>query len=195
MYKLICVTSRKIFYDTFGKEADFAGRVREILDAGVKVILREKDMSEREYADLLRKIGRRDITAHTFASAAAEYGCREIHLPLPVLEKCDINAFDIVGSSVHSEEEAIRAQDLGASYITAGHVFATDCKKGLPPRGTEFITDVRHAVNIPVYAIGGISPENAYKAIAAGADGVCVMSGFMRCGNVCEYVDSYNNTK
>ena len=97
MYKLICVTSRKIFYDTFGKEADFAGRVREILDAGVKVILREKDMSEREYADLLRKIGRREITAHTFASAAAEYGCREIHLPLPVLEKCDINAFDIVG--------------------------------------------------------------------------------------------------
>ena len=195
MYKLICVTSRKIFYDAFGKGADFAGRVREILDAGVKVILREKDMSESEYADLLKQIGRRDVIAHTFTSESTEYGCNGIHLPLPLLEKSDINTFDTVGSSVHSREEALRAQELGASYITAGHVFVTDCKKGLPPRGTEFITDVKKAVKIPVYAIGGISPDNADKAIAAGADGVCVMSGFMRCENVYEYVHSYNNTK
>lgn len=195
MYKLICITSRKIFYDAFGEKADFAGRVREILDAGVKVILREKDMSENEYADLLKQIGRRNVTAHTFAHAAKEYGCKGIHLPLPLLERSDISAFDTVGSSVHSKEEALRAQELGASYVTAGHVFVTDCKKGLPPRGTEFITGVKKTVKIPVYAIGGISPYNANKAIAAGADGVCVMSGFMRCENVYEYVHSYNNMK
>ena len=30
------------------------------------------------------------------------------------------------------------AKKLGASYVTAGHIFATTCKPGLEPRGTAF---------------------------------------------------------
>lgn len=71
--------------------------------------------------------------------------------------------------------------NLGATYITAGHIFATDCKKGVPPRGLDFLSSVCSFVNIPVYAIGGISPVNAQKAIDAGAEGVCIMSGLMTC--------------
>ena len=40
--------------------------------------------------------------------------------------------------------------------MTAGHVYVTDCKKGLPPRGLEFLKEVCTKVTIPVYAIGGI---------------------------------------
>ena len=185
--KLICISNRKLC------RGDFTERIRDILDLGIPVILREKDLSEAEYYDLLVKIDRKDIIAHTFCDAAKKFGCRKIHLPLPLLETADISNFDITGASTHSEEEALRAQRLGASYITAGHVFPTDCKKGLAPHGVGLLTEIKSAVSIPVYALGGISPDNAADAIAAGADGIAVMSGFMMCGDLKEYCDKYKH--
>lgn len=79
--------------------------------------------------------------------------------------------FSTVGASVHSPEEAREAQALGADYVTAGHVFATDCKRGLEPRGLEFLRETVNAVSIPVFAIGGISAENVKAVRKAGAAG------------------------
>ena len=51
-----------------------------------------------------------------------------------------IKFFSIEGTKLPDDvEEAIEAQKLGATYISAGHIFATDCKKDLPPRGLEFL--------------------------------------------------------
>ena len=75
---------------------------------------------------------------------------------------------------------SILAERAGATYVTAGHIYATDCKKGLPGRGLDFLKKVCAAVQIPVYAIGGINEMNADACIEAGADGVCMMSGYMR---------------
>lgn len=185
--KLICITNRSLC----GR--DFIGRIRDILDMDIPVILREKDLSETEYYKLLCKIGRRDIIAHSFTRAAKEFGCRKIHLPLSILEAADITSFDIVGSSTHSVQQALQAQALGASYITTGHIFATDCKKGLAPHGTELITQVTGSVSIPIYALGGISQKNILDCIKSGAAGAAVMSGFMKCANIWEYVDSYRH--
>ena len=80
--------------------------------------------------------------------------------------------------------EAQEAARLGCTYITAGHVFVTDCKKGLAPRGLAFLQEVVESVAIPVYAIGGIGSENAASVRKTGAAGVCVMSGLMQCENV-----------
>jgi thiamine-phosphate pyrophosphorylase len=88
--------------------------------------------------------------------------------------------FRVIGASCHSVEEALEAQQLGCTYITAGHVFATDCKKGLPPRGLDFLRAVCAAVDIPVYAIGGINSENLQDVMKCGAAGGCIMSGLMR---------------
>lgn len=84
------------------------------------------------------------------------------------------------GVSVHSVEDARLAEQCGATYLTAGHVFVTDCKKGLAPRGLDFLHEVCSSVKIPVYAIGGINDKNAASCIREGAAGVCVMSGYMR---------------
>lgn len=173
MYKIICVSSRKLCKD------DFVKRIQRICDSGTEVILREKDLAEEEYYKLLCEIDRKEIIAHSFVNAARKFGCGKIHMPLPLLEKTDADDFEEIGVSTHSVCQAVRAYELGASYITIGHIFATDCKKGVPPHGTELITQVRNAVDIPVYAIGGINKENARDAVAAGADGVCMMSGFM----------------
>ena len=113
---------------------------------------------------------------------ARRLGIKKIHLPYPVFlkESGNLSDFESVSTSIHKPEEAIKAQKLGVDFVFAGHVFVTDCKKGLPPRGLEFLTDVVNAVKIPVYGIGGINEENITKIMECGAAGGCMMSGFMK---------------
>ena len=116
-----------------------------------------------------------------------------IHMTMPLLEHIrleDMNFIKLVGTSVHSVEEAVEAENKGVDYIIAGHIFETDCKKGLAPRGTDFLHEVCKNVKIPVYAIGGINPENIGQVVRTGADGACIMSGFMTCENPSEYINN-----
>lgn len=181
---MICVTNRHLC------EGDFFERIEKIACSGVTaMILREKDLSEREYSDLAKKFTeicekhKVEAILHTYVDTAIKLGVRSIHLPLPVFKdlsgekKC---FFRKIGASCHSVEDAVMAEKLGASYITFGHVFATDCKKGLLPRGIEALKNVCKAVKIPVYAIGGIDKRNIGSVIEAGAAGACIMSGFMK---------------
>lgn len=176
--KIICVTNRRLC--TIPPEK----RVEKLVSSGVRrVILREKDLNEEEYIALakkLLKIPDIELTLHSFINAARELSVSRIHLPLALLTEDLCSEFKTVGASVHSVEEAKKAERLGASYIISGHIFATDCKKDLAPRGLEFLSSVCRAVTIPVYAIGGITPDNMQSALDAGAKAVCVMSGLMR---------------
>jgi len=88
----------------------------------------------------------------------------------------------ILGSSIHSVSEAQEAERLGADYLTAGHIYATDCKAGVPPRGLDFLEEVCQSVQIPVYGIGGVRIESGQldEMMARGAAGACVMSGMMQ---------------
>lgn len=170
--------------------ADPPGDSRPVPSARLlAVILREKDLPEDEYYQILCKVktlcsGAGVLpVAHTYVDAALSAGVNAIHLPMPALRSTpqdQLTKFTTVGASAHSVEEAVEAQKLGASYVTASHVFQTDCKKDLPPRGLQFLSGVCGAVSIPVYALGGIHPENAAACISAGAAGVCMMSEFMK---------------
>ena len=191
MYKILAITNRHLCNN------DFLTQIQDICSLNekntviksVSIVLREKDLSENDYKDLAAKVikicekNNTECILHTYYKVARELNCKKIHLPLHVLKsKPDVcKEFNEVGVSIHSVSEAIEAVNLGATYITAGHIFATDCKKDIPPRGLSFLSSVCSSVNIPVYAIGGISPANAQKAINAGADGICIMSGLMNC--------------
>lgn len=191
MYKLLAITNRHLCKNDFLTQIQNICTLNEknTVVKSVSIVLREKDLSENDYKKLaaeVLKVCRKNNTEcilHTYYKAAKELNCRKIHLPLHVLKSDPTiyKEFDEIGVSIHSVNEAIEAMDLGATYITAGHIFATDCKKGVPPRGLDFLSSVCSSVNIPVYAIGGISPVNAQKAIDAGAEGVCIMSGLMTC--------------
>lgn len=185
MFDLLCLTDRTLCREPF------LDRVAAIAAARpAALILREKDLPEDQYQalaaqvmSLCRQAGVPCIL-HTFVGAARALGARAIHLPLPVLRTLSAGeraAFPALGASCHSVEEAREAVALGATYLTAGHVFATTCKAGLPGRGVEFLAQVCAAVPCPVYAIGGVGPENLPALARAGAKGGCVRSPLMTC--------------
>ena len=119
---------------------------------------------------------------HSFTDVAISLQADAIHLPLHLLKEMSQKQktqFRILGASCHSVEDAREAQALGCTYITAGHVFETDCKKGLPGRGLDFLRSVCAAVDIPVYGIGGIDVGNIALVREAGARGACLMSSLM----------------
>lgn len=148
------------------------------------IILREKDLPAEEYTALAKKaVGISDkIILHTFIDTALELNYRKIHLPFDLFkENIDkIRDFEIKGVSAHSVEEALYCQKNNADYVTYSHIFATDCKKGLEPKGLKVLEEVCRCVSIPVYALGGINKKNAQSCIDAGAKGVCMMSEAMR---------------
>lgn len=154
------------------------------------LILREKDMEEEDYEELSRLVlplceaFQVPCFLHSFPETARKLHVDKIHLPLWKLEDEAKrgDGFPFTGASVHSAQEAKRAEELGASYVIAGHVFQTGCKPGLPPRGLGFLKEVCGAVTIPVYAIGGMElTESCLNQVKeTGAAGMCVMSAFMR---------------
>ena len=206
MSEILCVTNRALCRD------NFLARIEAIAACSpAGIILREKDLTKQEYCALAKDV--MEICdhykvlciLHNDVETAMQLKAKALHVPLPVLRKMaamEKNAgkdelqnyrqvFPILGASCHSVEEAIEAERLGCTYIAAGHIFATDCKKGVPPRGLSFLQEVCNSVQIPVYAIGGINSENIAQAAAAGAKGGCVMSGLMTCENPAQYMERY----
>ncbi len=186
-YKKVCITNRGLV------KADFLQQIqslflREEIDL---LILREKDLTPIEYKELAREVLRiqvqlqtnTKVILHSFIAVAKELSYPHIHLTMQQFQDLSIQErsfFETLGVSTHSVEEAILCERLGASYITASHIFPTDCKKGLEPRGLSYLKDVKQEVNIPVYALGGITEENMQLCIDAGADGICQMSMYMK---------------
>lgn len=176
---MIVITHRKLCRRPFLEQIDL------LASAGPEmVILREKDLSDDDLAQLAERcldICRGHgvpLSVNTNIGVASELGIGRVHVPIQTARDDDLSGFGTVGISVHSASEAVEAQDLGADYLIAGHVFPTACKIG-EPRGTGYIRDICSAVDIPVYGVGGITPDNMHRVMDAGASGVCVMSSAM----------------
>lgn len=99
-----------------------------------------------------------------------------------------------VGYSVHSLEEAVEAFKSGADSLVYGHVFPTECKKGVPARGLEEISDIARSLSIPIIAIGGITPENTKDILASEVSGIAVMSGIVSSSNPYSKAKSYKES-
>ena len=155
------------------------------------VILRAKSLDKAAYRTLALqaqqscKVTGIPLILHSDWQLAHDLGISKLHLPLALLRQmpaCKRTHFTWLSTSVHSVGEAQEAQALGATVLIAGHIYTTQCKAGLAPRGLGFLQSVCSAVNLPVYAIGGISFDAAQHAElqANGARGACVMSAYMK---------------
>lgn len=183
---IIAVTNRHLCRRSFLQQIE---RICQVHPRAL--ILREKDLTEGEYYELAKKVQsicrsyQVDCILHNFPEAAIKLQADKIHLPLWKLQECSselLSAFSVIGASTHSLEEAQKAWKAGATYLTAGHIYATDCKKGLAPRGLDFLKEICTSVPLPVYGIGGIHLDSSQiqEVIQQGAAGVCIMSGMMQ---------------
>ena len=161
----------------------------------VSLTLREKDLNKNEYLKLVEKIYpicqkyRIDLILHQNydLNLDEKYNIGGIHLSYEIFKSLNknireelIRKYKKIGVSIHSVDEAKEIENLGATYIVAGHIFKTDCKKDLEPRGLKFIQELSLILTIPIFAIGGINQENSHLVINSGAFGVCMMSSLMR---------------
>ena len=161
----------------------------------VALTLREKDLYKNEYLNLVKKIYpickryRIDLILHqnNDLNLDKKYKIEEIHLSYDNFKSLNknireelIKKYKKIGVSIHSVDEAKEVENLGATYVVAGHIFETDCKKDLEPRGLNFIKELSSILTIPIFTIGGINKENSHLAINSGAFGVCMMSSLMK---------------
>ena len=181
--KLIVITNRLLC------EGDFIKQIEKV--CGLKpcsLILREKDLSEKEYEALAVKISgiceKNGVPfyIHSHIDLAQKYGFRNIHLSVSALResKDRLGGFENISVSCHGEEDVKEAENAGAARIVLGTIFETDCKPGLEGRGVSFVKEICGKTGLPVYAIGGITPENLGSVLEAGAAGGCMMSAFMK---------------
>ena len=161
----------------------------------VALTLREKDLNKNEYLKLIEKVYpicqkyKINLILHQNYDLNLDnkYNIEGIHLSYDIFKSLNqnikaelIKKYKRIGVSIHSLDEAKEVENLGASYVIAGHIFETDCKKGLKPRGLKFVEDLSSALTIPIFAIGGIDEKNSLSVINSGAFGLCMMSTLMK---------------
>lgn len=157
--------------------------------------LREKDLDKNEYLNLVKKIYpicekyRIDLILHQNydLNLDEKYKIEGLHLSYEIFKSLNknireelIKKYKRIGISIHSLDEAKEVESLGANYVIAGHIFETDCKKGLEPRGLKFVENLSSVLTIPIFAIGGIDEKNSQSVIDSGAFGLCMMSSLMK---------------
>lgn len=82
----------------------------------------------------------------------------------------------IVGVSCYdSLERALRAQEIGADYVAFGRFFTSATKPRAVQASPELLRQACKRLDIPLVAIGGITPENGRSLVSAGADMLAVV--------------------
>ena len=179
--RLCLVTDRR---HTRGR--DLVEVVAACVTAGLPAVqVREKDLVTAELATLCRQV--RALQPPPFlivndrvdvALIVAADGVQRTHASLSVEELRVVADKRLrVGASVHSLAEAKAAAGQGAEWVFFGPVYDTPSKRAYgPPQGLASLERVTAAVDVPVIAIGGITPERVADVRRAGAHGVAVIS-------------------
>ena len=199
--KLNIISNRKLCEnENLEKQIEkiFSAYQRKIILENFEIValtLREKDLYKNEYLKLVEKIYpicqkyRIDLILHQNydLNLDEKYNIKGLHLSYNTFKSLNknireelIKKYKKIGVSIHSVDEAKEIENLGATYIVAGHIFKTDCKKDLEPRGLKFIQELSLILTIPIFAIGGINQENSHLVINSGVFGVCMMSSLMK---------------
>jgi thiamine-phosphate pyrophosphorylase len=172
--------------------------VRAAIDGGAPVIqFRDKGANSRQLIDLglqLRSLTRERsviLIVNDRVDIALAVGADGVHvgpedMPVPLARKI-LGPKAIIGASTGTLEEALKAEEEGASYLGVGAVFATSTKSDAgSPIGLVRLAEIKARVKIPVVGIGGISHKNVEDVMKAGADGVAVVSAIVGAENIQE---------
>ena len=185
-FDLLLVTDRSL---TQGR--DLLWVLQQALDGGVKAIqLREKDLGGGELfslAEAARKLTQRyhacllinDRIDVALAVDADGVQLSTVSIPIETARTL-LAPQSLLGASTHSLEEAGEAERIGADFVMFGPVFFTPSKASYgSPQGLAALKKIVEKISLPIYAIGGIKPENIAEARGTGIRGVALISAIM----------------
>jgi thiamine-phosphate pyrophosphorylase len=183
--------------------------VNDACVSGVRAVqLREKDFSETDLVGAATRLvgllrprgGKLFINATPFVDRdtagllAASPGVDGFHIPDDPPLWTEFRAqFPtlLIGMSAHTTDGVRAATAAGADLITFGPVFATPSKHGRP-HGIDVLRDACAATTVPVFAIGGVTPERARECLDVGAHGVAVVGAVMEASSVRSVVRAFH---
>jgi len=199
-FRLYIITNRLLCGDRTLAEV-----VEEICRGGVKAIqLREKDLPAESIYNLAQEIqqiceknGAKLLINDRFDIAGA-VGADGVHLtsksiPVEIVRK-HFNSSKIIGVSTHSLKEARQAQDSGADFVLFGPIYHTPSKAAYSqPQGFTKLKETTKSVSIPVFAVGGMTPDKTKECVESGAFGVAVISSVMSAMDIPGTLKSYES--
>jgi thiamine-phosphate diphosphorylase len=169
--------------------------LRAAIEGGAEIVqLREKGMPDRGFFHLAQRLrticedagvlfltnDRPHITVAVDADGV-HLGAED--LPVPAARRI-LGPEKIIGATAHRIDEAIDGQAQGADYLGIGTMFPTTTKPGLEPHGCELFRELQGRVEIPVFAVGGITIENLPRLLAIGVRRVAVASGLLHAPDI-----------
>jgi thiamine-phosphate pyrophosphorylase len=163
--------------------------LEESLQGGVNAVqLREKDLGGKDLFDLAEKTRRlceryqaplfiNDRIDVALAVDAAGVQLGRASLPIETARAL-LGQQKLIGYSIHSLEEVAAAENGGADFVLFGPIYFTLSKARFgAPQGLTALKKIVEVSTLPVYAIGGITAENAMEVRRAGVRGIALIAG------------------
>lgn len=176
------------------KNRDIGKICEALVRGGVDVVqYRDKSGNKGEIIENVNRIGpvlRENnifLIVNDYPEIARQAGASGVHLgqdDMDIEEARRIVGRGIIGVSTHSVEEAIKAEEDGADYIAIGPVFNTPTKPELVPVGIDVVREVVESVDLPVFSIGGINPDNIDRLLKIGVERVVVCSAVLEADDI-----------
>lgn len=186
-FRLYLITDRTLFSD----EESFCAGIEEALKGGVTAVqLREKDVSIRillRMAYTLKEMTDRyhaRLFVNDRVDVALSVDADGVHLgntsmPTSAARRAAGGKL-MIGVSTHSAEDAEKAEQDGADFVTLGPIFETPSKmKYGKPLGPEIVTRAHDRISIPIFAIGGVKKNNIDEIQKRGAYGIALISAIL----------------
>jgi len=185
--RIYLITDRHVIPDVPGAIA----AALSVLPIGAAAVqLREKDLATDELLRLARALlplcrsAKAPLLVNTSVEVVKAAHADGVHLPaggMSVAEaRRELGPGALIGQSCHTRAEVTQAGEQGADFVVFGPVWETEEKKG---QGMTALHLSAKASSVPVFAVGGVTPARAKRAINAGAHGVACIRGILGARN------------